>query len=82
MPRPIDINAITIINNGRVITYTFILENIPIPAINVINNNSLIPNWNKFDAVIESGTIALGKYTFPNIPWFALKVLEVPVNEV
>ena len=32
--------------------------------------------------VIEIGTIALGKYTFPNMPWLFLKVSATPVNEI
>ncbi len=40
-----------------------------------------IPNFIKFEITIESGVIIRGKYTFPKILAFALKVSEVPVRD-
>ena len=34
------------------------------------------------DKTVETGETNLGKYTFPKIPAFALKVEEVPVKHV
>ena len=45
-----------------------------------------IPNWMKYLrkllAIVDNGTIILGKYAFPNIPTLPTKVLLVEVNAV
>jgi hypothetical protein len=61
IPNPIDISAINTMRPGNANAHKLILGNKPIMVMNTSINNNLIPNWNKLDAVIESGTIALGK---------------------
>ena len=40
-----------------------------------------MPNFIRFEIVMDMGIITLGKYTFPKIPALLLKVLEVPVKQ-
>ena len=42
--------------------------------------NNCIPNFNKFETTIDIGIIILGKYTFPKICSFFLKVSDVAVK--
>ena len=46
-----------------------------------MNRMSCTPNLIRLDITIDIGVTSLGKYTFPNIPAFPVKVEEVANNE-
>ena len=83
MPKPSPIAAIMSTSTGIINKEKFIGTKVPLKEkkiITAINNKNCIPNFTRLEVTTDKGITSRGKYTFPNMPALATKVLDVLVR--